>query len=105
MDEGDHLGDGVTVHLEADADGVQAGPRQSEGHPGAGGGLGGHLQLPPAVDLEHRLVAGEPYERIIDYELGELPEPLPARSSAYVQLKNPDMLVEMECIAVVPDGQ
>ena len=34
-----------------------------------------------------------------------MPEPLPARSSAYVQLKNPDMLVEMECIAVVPDGQ
>jgi DNA repair protein RadD len=24
-----------------------------------------------------RSVAGEPYERIIDYELGELPEPLP----------------------------
>jgi 2-iminobutanoate/2-iminopropanoate deaminase len=34
-----------------------------------------------------------------------MPEPLPARSSAYVQLKTPDMLVEMECIAVVPDGK
>jgi 2-iminobutanoate/2-iminopropanoate deaminase len=32
-----------------------------------------------------------------------MPEPLPARSSAYVALKNPDMLVEMECIAVIPD--
>ena len=32
-----------------------------------------------------------------------MPEPLPARSSAYVGLKNPDMLVEMEAIAVVPD--
>lgn len=34
-----------------------------------------------------------------------MPEPLPARSSAYVELKNPDMLVEMECIAVIPDGK
>lgn len=33
-----------------------------------------------------------------------MPEPLPARSSAYVALKNPDMLVEMECIAVIQDG-
>ena len=32
-----------------------------------------------------------------------MPEPLPARSSAYVGLKNPDMLVEMEAIAVIPD--
>lgn len=32
-----------------------------------------------------------------------MPEPLPARSSAYVALKNPDMLVEMECVAVIPD--
>jgi 2-iminobutanoate/2-iminopropanoate deaminase len=32
-----------------------------------------------------------------------MPEPLPARSSAYVALKNPDMLVEMECIAIIPD--
>ena len=29
-----------------------------------------------------RSVAGEPYERIIDYELGELPEPLPEVHSA-----------------------
>ena len=32
-----------------------------------------------------------------------IPEPLPARSSAYVGLKNPDMLVEMEAIAVIED--
>ncbi len=32
-----------------------------------------------------------------------IPEPLPARSSAYVGLKNPDMLVEMEGIAVIED--
>ena len=32
-----------------------------------------------------------------------IPEPLPARSSAYVGLKKPDMLVEMEAIAVVED--
>lgn len=32
-----------------------------------------------------------------------MPEPLPARSSAYVGLKNPDMLVEMEAVAVIPD--
>lgn len=32
-----------------------------------------------------------------------MPEPLPARSSAYVGLKNPDMLVEMEAIAVLED--
>lgn len=31
------------------------------------------------------------------------PEPLPARSSAYVNLRSPDMLVEMEAIAVIPD--
>ncbi|MSO89507.1 MAG: RidA family protein, partial [Rhodospirillaceae bacterium] len=33
-----------------------------------------------------------------------MPEPLPARSSAYVQLKNPDMLVEMEAVAVVAEA-
>lgn len=32
-----------------------------------------------------------------------MPEPLPARSSAYVGLKNPDMLVEMEAVAIIPD--
>lgn len=32
-----------------------------------------------------------------------MPEPLPARSSAIVQLKSDDMLCEMECIAVVQD--
>ena len=32
-----------------------------------------------------------------------MPKPLPARSSAIVQLKGPDMLVEMEVIAVVQD--
>jgi 2-iminobutanoate/2-iminopropanoate deaminase len=31
-----------------------------------------------------------------------VPEPLPARSSAVVSLKSPDMLVEMEAIAYVP---
>ena len=31
-----------------------------------------------------------------------MPEPLPARSSAIAELKGPDMLVEMEVIAVVP---
>lgn len=30
-----------------------------------------------------------------------IPEPLPARSSAFVGLKNPDMLVEMEVVAVI----
>jgi DNA repair protein RadD len=30
-----------------------------------------------------RSVAGEPYERIIDYELGELPEPLPVLATDY----------------------
>ena len=32
-----------------------------------------------------------------------MPKPLPARSSAIVQLKTPDMLVEMEVIAVVQE--
>ncbi len=32
-----------------------------------------------------------------------MPEPLPARASAYVGLKTPDMLVELDAIAVVPD--
>jgi 2-iminobutanoate/2-iminopropanoate deaminase len=31
-----------------------------------------------------------------------MPKPLPARSSAFVELKTPDMLVEMEVIAFVP---
>jgi 2-iminobutanoate/2-iminopropanoate deaminase len=31
-----------------------------------------------------------------------MPPPLPARSSAFVALKTPDMLVEMEVIALVP---
>jgi 2-iminobutanoate/2-iminopropanoate deaminase len=31
-----------------------------------------------------------------------MPPPLPARSSAFLELKNPDMLVEMEVIAFVP---
>ena len=31
-----------------------------------------------------------------------IPEPLPARSSAYVALKNPDMLVEMDAVAALP---
>jgi 2-iminobutanoate/2-iminopropanoate deaminase len=31
-----------------------------------------------------------------------MPPPLPARSSAFVELKSPDMLVEMEVIAFVP---
>ncbi len=34
-----------------------------------------------------------------------MPEPLPARSSAYVQLKNPDMLVEMEAVAVLTEAE
>jgi 2-iminobutanoate/2-iminopropanoate deaminase len=34
-----------------------------------------------------------------------MPEPLPARTSAFVGLKNPDMLVEMEAVAVIPDGK
>ncbi len=33
-----------------------------------------------------------------------MPEPLPARASAYVNLKSPDMLVEMDAIAVIPEG-
>lgn len=32
-----------------------------------------------------------------------IPEPLPARSSAFVGLKNPDMLVEMEAVAVIQE--
>jgi 2-iminobutanoate/2-iminopropanoate deaminase len=32
-----------------------------------------------------------------------MPEPLPARSAAYVGLRFPDMLCEMEAIAVIPD--
>ncbi len=32
-----------------------------------------------------------------------MPEPLPARTSAIVELKGPDMLCEMECIAVIPE--
>lgn len=32
-----------------------------------------------------------------------MPKPLPARSSAIVQLKSPDMLVEMEVIAVLQE--
>jgi 2-iminobutanoate/2-iminopropanoate deaminase len=32
-----------------------------------------------------------------------MPEPLPARSSAIVQLKSDDMLCEMECIAVIQE--
>ena len=32
-----------------------------------------------------------------------MPEPLPARSSAYVGLKSPDMLIEMEAVAILPD--
>jgi DNA repair protein RadD len=28
-----------------------------------------------------RAVAGEPYERIVDYELGPMPEPLPAAAA------------------------
>lgn len=32
-----------------------------------------------------------------------VPEPLPARTSAIVDLKGPDMLVEMEVIAFVPE--
>jgi len=32
-----------------------------------------------------------------------MPEPLPARTSAIVQLKGPDMLVEMDAIAVLQD--
>jgi len=32
-----------------------------------------------------------------------MPQPLPARSSAFVELRLADMLVEMEAIAVIPD--
>ena len=32
-----------------------------------------------------------------------IPEPLPARTSAIVDLKSPDMLCEMEAIAVIPE--
>ena len=32
-----------------------------------------------------------------------MPEPLPARTSAIVELKNPDMLVEMEVVAVIQE--
>ncbi len=34
-----------------------------------------------------------------------MPEPLPARSSAYAGLKNPDMLVEMDAVAVLPERE
>jgi 2-iminobutanoate/2-iminopropanoate deaminase len=34
-----------------------------------------------------------------------MPQPLPARSSAFVELRLPDMMVEMEAIAVIPDGK
>ncbi len=34
--------------------------------------------LAPTLGITVRAVAGDPYERIIDYELGALPEPLPA---------------------------
>jgi enamine deaminase RidA (YjgF/YER057c/UK114 family) len=32
-----------------------------------------------------------------------MPEPLPARSSAIAELKSPDMLCEMEAIAVLTE--
>jgi DNA repair protein RadD len=37
--------------------------------------------LPTTNAITVRAVAGEPYERITDYELGELPEPLPFEAS------------------------
>lgn len=40
---------------------------------------GGALATTHAITV--RSVAGEPYERIIDYELGEMPEPLPAEGN------------------------
>jgi DNA repair protein RadD len=39
---------------------------------------GGALATTHSITV--RSVAGEPYERIIDYELGEMPEPLPAHT-------------------------
>ena len=39
--------------------------------------------LANTTSITVRSVAGEPYERIIDYELGEMPEPLPSESVAY----------------------
>ncbi len=47
-------------------------------------------------DAEDAPAFNEEYRKLI-------PEPLPARSSAFVGLKNPDMLVEMEAIAVIQD--
>lgn len=38
--------------------------------------------LAPTTAITVRSVAGEPYERIIDYELGVMPDPLPAGSAA-----------------------
>ena len=37
--------------------------------------------LATTIAITVRNVAGEPYERIIDYELGELPEPLPLQAT------------------------
>ena len=47
-------------------------------------------------NLEDAPAFNEEYAKLI-------PEPRPARSSAFVGLKNPDMLVEMEAIAVIQD--
>jgi DNA repair protein RadD len=41
--------------------------------------------LAPTLSITVRSVAGEPYERIVDYELGPLPEPLPAEVLEYCE--------------------
>jgi len=39
----------------------------------------------PTLAIVVRSVAGEPYERIVDYELGPMPEPVPAESLAFYE--------------------
>ena len=43
--------------------------------------VGGGLATTRSITV--RTVAGEPYERIVDYELGPRPEPIPAGSPAF----------------------
>jgi 2-iminobutanoate/2-iminopropanoate deaminase len=51
------------------------------------------------VFLKH----AEDWKAFNEEYLNLMPEPLPARTSAIVQLKSDDMLCEMECIAVIQD--
>ena len=63
----------------------------------AGSGLDDLVKV--TVYLRHQEDAAafnEEYRKLI-------PEPLPARSSAFVGLKNPDMLVEMEAVAFIQE--